>query len=111
MRDHAKYLQVDFGSSERRACEVLAFGWSTCTCPLGGGRPGAEALIRDERWAMDPTSNELFDGRRIRVLTIVFYFSSKGVFGLLPSSIISLNWGRLATRPLSATSTYSRATA
>ena len=30
--------------------------------------------------------------------------------GWLPSSIISLNWGRSATRPLSASSTYSRAT-
>ena len=36
--------------------------------------------------------------------------TSKGAVGLLPSSIISLNWGRSATRPLSASSTYSRAT-
>ncbi len=36
--------------------------------------------------------------------------TSKGAFGLLPSSIISLNWGRSATRPLSASSMYSRAT-
>ena len=35
---------------------------------------------------------------------------SKGAFGWLPSSIISLNWGLSATRPLSASSTYSRAT-
>ena len=33
-----------------------------------------------------------------------------GAFGWLPSSIISLNWGLSATRPLSASSTYSRAT-
>ena len=36
--------------------------------------------------------------------------TSKGAFGWLPSSIISLNWGRSATRPLSASSTYSLAT-
>ena len=36
--------------------------------------------------------------------------TSKGALGWLPSSIISLNWGRSATRPLSASSTYSRAT-
>ena len=36
--------------------------------------------------------------------------TSKGALGLLPSSIISLNWGLSATRPLSASSTYSRAT-
>ena len=35
---------------------------------------------------------------------------SKGAFGWLPSSIIFLNWGLSATRPLSASSTYSRAT-
>ena len=36
--------------------------------------------------------------------------SRKGELGWLPSSIISLNWGLSATRPLSASSTYSRAT-
>ncbi len=30
MRDHARYLQVAYGSSERRTCEVLTFGRSTC---------------------------------------------------------------------------------
>ena len=30
MRDHARYLQVAYGSSERRSCEVLTFGRSTC---------------------------------------------------------------------------------
>ena len=34
----------------------------------------------------------------------------KGALGLEPSSIISLNWGRSAILPLSASSTYSRAT-
>ena len=34
----------------------------------------------------------------------------KGALGLLPSSIIILNWGRSAMRPLSASSMYSRAT-
>ena len=36
--------------------------------------------------------------------------TSKGAFVLLLSSIISLNWGLSATRPLSASSMYSRAT-
>ncbi len=36
--------------------------------------------------------------------------TSNGAFGWLPSSIISRNWGLSATRPLSASSTYSRAT-
>ena len=36
--------------------------------------------------------------------------TSKGALGWLPSSITSLNWGLSATRPLSASSTYSRAT-
>ena len=30
MRDHAEYLQVAYGSSERRACQVLTLGRSTC---------------------------------------------------------------------------------
>ena len=36
--------------------------------------------------------------------------TSKGALGLPPSSIISLNRGLSATRPLSASSMYSRAT-
>ena len=36
--------------------------------------------------------------------------SLKGELGWLPSSIILRNWGLLAIRPLSASSTYSRAT-
>ncbi len=36
--------------------------------------------------------------------------TAKGAWGLEPSSIISRNWGRSATRPLSASSMYSRAT-
>ena len=36
--------------------------------------------------------------------------TSKGAVVLPPSSIIFLNWGRSAIRPLSASSTYSRAT-
>ena len=36
--------------------------------------------------------------------------SLKGASGLLASSSIRLNWGRSAIRPLSASSTYSRAT-
>ncbi len=30
MRDHASYLRVAYRSSERRACDVLTFGRSTC---------------------------------------------------------------------------------
>ncbi len=30
MRDHARYLQVAYGSSERRSCELLTFESSTC---------------------------------------------------------------------------------
>ena len=30
MRDHAEYLQVAYGSSERRTCQVLTLGGSTC---------------------------------------------------------------------------------
>ncbi len=36
--------------------------------------------------------------------------TSNGALALLPSSIIFLNWGLSAMRPLSASSTYSRAT-
>ena len=36
--------------------------------------------------------------------------TSKGASDLLPSSIILRNWGLSATRPLSASSTYSRVT-
>ena len=36
--------------------------------------------------------------------------SLKGASGLVASSSILLNWGRSAMRPLSASSTYSRAT-
>ena len=49
---------------------------------------------------------------RLRVNLENFHtrMTSKRALGLLPSSIISLNWGLSATRPLSASSTYSRAT-
>ena len=47
---------------------------------------------------------------RVKRLNFQTRITSKGAFGLLPSSIISLNWGLSATRPLSASSTYSRAT-
>ena len=30
MRGHAWYLQVAYGASERRACQVLTFRRSTC---------------------------------------------------------------------------------
>ena len=47
---------------------------------------------------------------RVKRLNFQTRITSKGAFGLPPSSIISLNWGLSATRPLSASSTYSRAT-
>ena len=49
---------------------------------------------------------------RLRVNRLNFQtrMISKGALGLLPSLIISLNWGLSATRPLSASSTYSRET-
>ena len=49
---------------------------------------------------------------RLRVKRENFHtkMTSKGALGLPPSSIISRNWGLSATRPLSASSTYSRAT-
>ncbi len=49
---------------------------------------------------------------RLRVNLENFHtrMTSKGALGLPPSSIISLNWGLSATRPLSASSTYSLAT-
>ncbi len=130
MRDHARYLQVAYGSSERRSCEVLTFGRSTCRhesvtaeqaalrmrirdlaasrvsygcrrihlllqkkgwqvnhmrvyrlyrlegLRMRPKRPrrhvsarrrkiSVAASSRDERWAMDFMSDELFDGKRV----------------------------------------------
>ncbi len=47
---------------------------------------------------------------RVKRLNFQTRMISNGALGLLPSSIISLNWGLSATRPLSASSTYSRET-
>ena len=41
----------------------------------------------DERWAMDFMSDELFDGRRIRVLTIVDHFSRESLAILVDGSL------------------------
>ena len=152
MRDHARYLQVAYGSSERRACGVLTFGRSTCRYEsvaaeqaalrmrirdLAASRVSygyrrihvllrregwqvnhkrvyrlyrleglrmrpkrprrhvsarrretrAAASRRDERWAMDFMSDELFDGRRIRVLTIVDHFSRESPAILVGGSL------------------------
>lgn len=38
-----------------------------------------EASRSDERWAMDLMTDELLDGRRIRILTIVDHFSRKSL--------------------------------
>ena len=41
----------------------------------------------DERWAMDFMSDELFDGRRIRVLTVVDHFSRESPAILVDGSL------------------------
>ena len=58
-------------------------------------------------WDLKATACSRFLVKRLNFHTRM---TSKGAFALLPSSIISLNWGLSATRPLSASSTYSRAT-
>ena len=58
-------------------------------------------------WDLKATACSRFLVKRLNFQTRI---TSKGAFGLPPSSIISLNWGLSATRPLSASSTYSRAT-
>ena len=58
-------------------------------------------------WALKATACSRFLVKRLNFQTNITW---KGAFGLLPSSIISLNWGRSAILPLSASSTYSRAT-
>ena len=47
---------------------------------------------------------------RVNLLNFQTRISLNGASGLLASSSIFLNWGRSAIRPLSASSTYSRAT-
>ena len=58
-------------------------------------------------WALNATACSRL---RVNLLNFQTKMTWKGDLGLLPSSIISRNWGRSATRPLSASSTYSRAT-
>ena len=58
-------------------------------------------------WDLKATACSRFLVKRLNFQTRI---TLKGALGLPPSSIISLNWGRSATRPLSASSTYSRAT-
>ncbi len=41
----------------------------------------------DERWAMDFTSDELFDGRRIRIFTIVDHFSRESLAIVVDGSL------------------------
>ena len=45
------------------------------------------AARRDERWSMDFMSDELFDGRRIRVLTVVDHFTRECPALLVDGSI------------------------
>ena len=58
-------------------------------------------------WALNATACSRF---LVNLLNFQTRMTWKGALGLLPSSIISLNWGRSAILPLSASSTYSRAT-
>ena len=58
-------------------------------------------------WALKATACSRF---RVNLLNFQTRITWKGAFGLLPSSIIRRNWGRSAILPLSASSTYSRAT-
>ena len=58
-----------------------------------------QASRPDERWAMDFMSDELFDGRRIRMLTIVDHFTSESlaieVDGSLGGQrVVEALWGR-----------------
>ena len=46
---------------------------------------------------------------RVNLLNFQTRITWKGAVALPPSSIICRNWGRSAMRPLSASSTYSRA--
>ena len=149
MREHARYLQVAYGSSERRVCGVLTFGRSTCRYESVAAEQAAlrmrirdlaasrvsygyrriHVLLRregwkvnhkrvyrlyrlrmrpkrprrhvsgrrretraaaarpDERWAMDFMSDELFDGRRIRTMTIVDHFSRESPAILVDGSL------------------------
>ncbi len=58
-------------------------------------------------WALKATACSRF---LVNLLNFQTNMTWKGDWGLLPSSIILRNWGRSAMRPLSASSTYSRAT-
>lgn len=63
-----------------------------------------EALRSDERWVMDFTSDGLYDGRRIRVLTIMDHFIRERSAILVDSSI----GGRRVEEPLSRLSLQGR---
>lgn len=45
------------------------------------------ATMRDERWSMDFMSDELFDGQRIRILTIVDHFTRESPAVVVDTSI------------------------
>ena len=144
MRDRARYLQVAYGASERRACHGLTFRRSTCryesvvteqaalrmrirdlaATRVSYGYRRIHVLLKregwqvnhkrvyrlyrleglrmrpkrprrhvssqrreirplasgpDERWAMDFMSDDLFDGRRIRILTLVDHFTRESL--------------------------------
>ena len=50
MRDHARYLQVAYGSSGRRACGVLTFGRSTCRYESMADEDQGPRGIEGELW-------------------------------------------------------------
>ena len=58
-------------------------------------------------WALNATACSRL---RVNLENFQTRITWKEDLGLLPSSIISRNWGRSAILPLSASSTYSRAT-
>ena len=74
-----------------------------------GGMDGDVDFLREALRVLDLKATTC---SRLRVKRLNFQtrIISNGALGLLPSSIISLNWGLSATRPLSASSMYSRAT-
>ena len=64
-------------------------------------------LMPFRNWDLMATAFYRFLVKRLNFQTRI---TSKRAFGLLPSSIIVLNWALSATRPLSASPTYSQAT-
>ena len=105
-----------FSHSRRVGSSFLLSGLAkckTCKTPLTGqfAKSGqytyfCQTIIKRGK---DDCNTPRLNARRFEQL-IVSRMTWKAALGLLPSSIISRNWGLSATRPLSASSTYSLAT-